>query len=142
MIFNPQGELFLARSRKWRDQYVIPGGHIELGETMEDALKREVKEETGLDIFAVEFLMFQEFIYDDAFWKRRHFIFFDFVCKTSTPDVVLNDEAQSYIWVAPREALALPIEPYTRKAIQAYLKGNADGFIFQFGKGNCRTVES
>ena len=50
LIFNPEGKLLLMRSHKWRDKYVVPGGHIELGEHIEDALKREVKEETGLDV--------------------------------------------------------------------------------------------
>lgn len=34
LIFNPQGEIFLMKSHKWRNKYVIPGGHIELGETI------------------------------------------------------------------------------------------------------------
>ena len=50
LIFNLEGKLFLMRSHKWRGQYAVPGGHIELGETMEQALRREVKEETNLDL--------------------------------------------------------------------------------------------
>ena len=122
LIFDPQGRLFLMRSHKWHGRYVVPGGHIELGERMEDALLREVKEETGLDVYDVEFLCYQEFIYGDAFWKRRHFIFFDFACRSDSTGVTLNHEAQSYVWVPVEEALAMPVEPYTRVAIQAYLE--------------------
>lgn len=122
LILNPEGKLFLMRSHKWRDSYVVPGGHIELGERMEDALCREVKEETALDIYDIQFLRFQEFIYDDAFWKRRHFIFFDYVCRTDSTEVRLNDEAHEYLWATPEEALKLPIEPYTRVAIETYLE--------------------
>lgn len=50
LIFNPAGKIFLMKSYKWKDKYVIPGGHVELGEKIADALKREIKEETGLDI--------------------------------------------------------------------------------------------
>lgn len=114
VILNPHGEVFLMRSHKWRDRYVIPGGHIELGERMEDALRREIKEETGLDIYGIEFIAFQEFIHNDAFWKRRHFVFFDYLCRTDSLDVTLNDEAQSYVWVSLEDALDLPVEPYTR----------------------------
>jgi len=117
--------LFLMRSHKWRDKYVVPGGHIELGETAEHALTREVKEETGLDIYDVEFLCFQEFIHDDAFWERRHFIFLDYVCRTDSTDAKLNSEAEEYVWVTLEEALRLAIDPYTRVAIEEYLKRRA-----------------
>lgn len=120
LIFNPDGQLFLMSSHKWKGKYVVPGGHIELGESMLDALKREVKEETHLDIHDIEFVCFQEFIHDDRFWQRRHFIFFDYACRTDGTDVVLNDEAQSYLWVDLDRALELPIEDYTVVALQKY----------------------
>ncbi len=123
LIFNPQGEILLVQSHKWRGKYVIPGGHIELGEKAADAARREAKEETGLDVEAVEFLGWQEFVYDDAFWKPRHFIFLDFICRTEGTDVHLNDEAEAYRWVKPRAALDLPIDAYTAVSIRKYLDG-------------------
>ena len=118
LIFNQEGQVLLLRSHKWRDKYCIPGGHIELGETIEDALQREVKEETGLDIYDIEFASLQEFIFDGAFHEKRHFIFIDFVCKTDSNDVVLNAESQEYVWVSLVDALRLPIEPYTRRLVE------------------------
>jgi nucleoside triphosphatase len=125
LILNAEDQVLLVRSHKWRDRYVMPGGHIELGETMEAALHREIREETGLEIRDLEFIGWQEFIYDAAFWKRRHFIFFDYACRADSTDVTLNDEGQAYRWVSLEEALALPIEAYTRHAIQAYLAKHA-----------------
>ena len=122
LIFNPQGKILLMKSHKWKGKYVIPGGHVELGEKLEDALKREIKEETGLRIYDIEFICFQEFVFDDAFWKKRHFIFFDFACKTNSTNVELNPESQEYVWVNLKEALKLPIDPYTRKTIKEYIK--------------------
>jgi len=127
LIFNPEGKIFLMRSHKWRNKYVIPGGHIELGEKIEDALRREIKEETGLDIYDIEFICVQEFVFDDAFWKKRHFIFLDFACKTNSTEVKLNSEGQEYIWVSVEEALELPIKPYTRKTIKEYFKSRVKG---------------
>jgi len=122
LIFNPAGELLLVRSHKWHGKLTIPGGHIELGERMEDALVREAKEETGLDVTDLEFLLYQQFIYDDAFWKERHFIFFDFACRTERTDVVLNHEAEAYLWVQPVAALGMEIDRYTARAIRRYLE--------------------
>lgn len=122
LIFNQEGKIFLMKSHKWRGKYVIPGGHVELGEKIEDALKREIKEETGLNIFNIEFICYQDFIFDNAFWKKKHFIFFDFACKTKSNKIKLNYEAQKYVWVSIKEALKLPIESYTKKTIIEYLK--------------------
>lgn len=122
LIFNPEGKIFLMKSHKWRGKYVIPGGHIELGEKTEDALRREVKEETGLKINDIEFLWFKEFIFDKAFWQKKHFIFLEFACKTKSKKVKLNSEGQEYVWVTLKEALELPIEPYTRITIEEYIK--------------------
>jgi len=122
LIFNSQGEVFLMKSYKWRDKYVIPGGHIELGEALEEALKREIKEETGLGIYDIGFICYQEFIFENAFWKKRHFLFFDFACKAKSTKVKLNSEGQEYVWVSLEKALKLPIEPYTKYAIREYMK--------------------
>jgi len=122
LIFNSEGRIFLMKSHKWKNKYVIPGGRIELGEKIEDALKREIKEETGMEIYDIEFICTQEFIFDGAFWKKKHFIFFDFVCKTKSTEVELNSEGQEYVWVSLEEALKLPIEPYTKRIIEECLK--------------------
>ena len=121
-IFNLKGELLLLQSHKWPGMYVVPGGHVELGERIAEAAVREAKEETGLDIYDLEFINFQEFIYDPAFWKQRHFIFFDYAAKTDSIDVVLNNEAQEYVWVELGEALNLNLDTYTRFSIDTYLK--------------------
>jgi len=118
LIFNSRDELLLIKSHKWKNKYVVPGGHIELGERTEVALVREVKEETNLDIYDIQFLCYQDFIYDEAFWKPRHFIFMDFTCRTEASDVKLNDEAQEYIWVTIEEAVRLPMDPFTLHAIE------------------------
>lgn len=120
LIFNQEGRVFLMTSPKWKGKYVVPGGHIELGETMEEAVKREVKEETNLDVFDIQFVLTQEFVFGEEFHKKKHFIFLDFICKTKDTDVVLNEEGLEYIWKTPKEALDLPVEPYTRNLILEY----------------------
>ena len=123
-IFNKANELLLVKSHKWLGKYVVPGGHVELGERLEQAAVREAKEETGLDIHDLQFINFQQFIHDPAFWKHKHFIFFDFVCKTDSLEVKLNDEAQEHIWVKPDAALHLPLDSYTRTSVEKIIGGN------------------
>jgi len=120
-IFNPAGELLLLKSHKWPEAYVVPGGHIELGESLEQAAVREAREETGLEVRDLKFVCVQEFIFDPAFWKRRHFLFFDFTCRADSVEVKLNDEAQAHLWAEPRAALQLPLDAYTRRTLEQIL---------------------
>ena len=122
LIFNTKGELLLIKSHKWPGSYVVPGGHVELGETLKETVIREAKEETGLDVHDLHFLGWQEFIYDPSFWKRRHFLFFDYACQSESDQVILNDEAEDYLWVPLGEALELPLDPYTRTSVLEFLK--------------------
>jgi nucleoside triphosphatase len=121
-VFNPNDQLLLLKSHKWPGRYVVPGGHVELGERLEDAVVRETKEETGLDIYDLEFIVFQEFVYDPSFWKPRHFIFFDYACKTRSTDVKLNDEAEEHVWVPLEEAIRLPVDNYTRVCVKKLME--------------------
>ena len=121
-IFNQAGEMLLLKSHKWPGKYVVPGGHVELGERLADTAIREAKEETGLDIYDLEFINFQEFIYDPSFWKPKHFIFFDYACKTESTEVQLNDEAEEHVWVRLEAAIHLPLDVYTRTSIDKLIE--------------------
>jgi len=81
LIFNPEGKILLIKSHKWKNKYIVPGGRVELGERPKDALKREIKEETGLNVYDIKFVCFQEFIYGKEFWKKRHFVLFNLLAK-------------------------------------------------------------
>ena len=122
LIFNPEGKLLLVKTHKWKGKYTIPGGHVELGEGLLDALKREILEETGLELIKSEFLCYQEFIYDESFYEKRHFIFFDFVCYVKSDQVQLNNEAQEFVWVDVKEAYSYPIDSYLRYSLDIYQK--------------------
>ncbi len=120
LIFNRNNRVLLVLSERWGGKYVVPGGHIELGERIEESVLREVKEETGLDVYDLKFVMMQECVYDEGFYKKMHFIFFDYSCTTDADEdeVILNHEAQAYSWVTLDEALDMALDPYTRRLIE------------------------
>lgn len=114
--------MLLLLSHKFSNHWIVPGGGVEWGERMKDCVKREAKEETGLDITDVEFLDTDEERFPKEFHKKQHFIFLDFYAKTARTDVVLNDEAEEYRWVRPKEALQMKINPSTRRFIEKFLE--------------------
>ena len=123
LIVNEQGKVLLARSHKWFDKYTLPGGHIEVGESMIDAVKREVKEEVGLDVDVMEMLLVQEAVFAPEFYKKKHFIFIDFYCRSKDQEVKLDQkEIQDYIWVYPGAAYNLKLDSFTRKTLDRYLE--------------------
>jgi nucleoside triphosphatase len=123
LIFNKEGKMLLVKSYKWFDKFTIPGGHVELGETLKEALMREVKEEVGLNVEVGEIINIDEAIFSPEFAKRKHFIFVDFICKYKNDKIVLDEnEIQSYVWIDPKEALKLDLESFIRKSLEKYLK--------------------
>ena len=121
LIFNEEGKVFLMISPKWQGKYSLPGGHIEYGETIEETAKREIKEETGLDIFDIQFLMVQECIFSEEFYKKKHFIFLDYIAKAKDTNVILDGrEGTEHVWTTIDEALKLPLNPYTKNTILEY----------------------
>ncbi len=125
LILNSEGKIFLMKSPKWRNGnlWTFPGGHIEIGEDWETALKREVKEEVGLDIEVIKLLNIQQAIFPKDFWRKRHYIFLDFVCRAKNENVKLDGrEAIEFAWIKPKEALKLKLNPYVRKNIEKYLE--------------------
>jgi nucleoside triphosphatase len=123
LVVKANGDVLIVRSSKWNDKFTVPGGHIELGESAEEAIKREVKEETGLDVEPIKLLLVQQAIYPANYYKHEHFIFMDYLCKTLNSEVKLDGrELQDYVWMKPREALALDLEDYTRRFVVRYLE--------------------
>ena len=123
LIVSKDGRILLTKSHKWFDKYTLPGGHIEVGETMREAVIREVKEEVGLDVEVAEMLLMQEAIFAGEFWKRKHFIFFDFLCKSRDQQVKLDGrELQEYVWEYPGAAFRLELDSFTRKTLEKYLQ--------------------
>jgi nucleoside triphosphatase len=128
LIVRSDGKILLVKSYKWNNYFSVPGGHIEFGERAEDAIKREILEETGLDVEVIELLMVQQAINPEGYYKRDvHYIFLDYLCKAKNSEVHLdNVELQDYLWINPEEALKLNLEPYTRRLLEKYLNKTKD----------------
>jgi len=74
-------------------KYCLPGGGVELGEPLEAALRREIKEETGLEVTAAQYLGFkEEFFYYDPLDEGFHSFLFFYRCHTHSLDLIPDDQ--------------------------------------------------
>lgn len=88
--------------------YTLPGGGVELGETLEHAVIREIREETALDIEPVELVGFRQAIVRDAGGRvERHFVILPFAARFLGGAISLNEELAEAQWLAPDEIAGL-----------------------------------
>ncbi len=114
-VFNASEEVLMVRTQKWSGLWGIPGGKVKLGETLVEALRREIKEETNVDIRDVKLVLAQDCIDSQEFYRQAHFVLLNYSCRAESPaDVKLNDEAQEFRWVAPAASLEMRINHPTR----------------------------
>ena len=120
LIFNATGQVLMVRTHKWSNLWGIPGGKIKWGESSEDALRREINEETDLDITDIEFVLVQDCIHSKEFYRDAHFILLNYICRcVGEPQVQLNEEAREFRWVLLDDALKMEINQPTRKLLLA-----------------------
>jgi phosphoglycolate phosphatase-like HAD superfamily hydrolase/ADP-ribose pyrophosphatase YjhB (NUDIX family) len=120
VIFNDSAEILMIRTQKWSGLWGIPGGKIKFGETATEALGRELREETGLDVRDIRFVLVQDCIRSKEFYREAHFILLNYTCRCSgRPEVVLNEEAQEYQWVTLERAMQMDLNTPTRILLEA-----------------------
>ncbi len=120
LVFNPDGLVLMVRTHKWSDLWGIPGGKIKWGEASLDALRREIKEETNLDIDNIRFVLVQDCISSKEFYRDAHFVLLNYTAVAAAGQIViLNDEAREYRWLSLTEAAKLPLNQPTRILLDA-----------------------
>jgi phosphoglycolate phosphatase len=120
LILNHAGQVLMIRTHKWSGLWGIPGGKIKFGERAMDALRREISEETNLEITSPEFVLVQDCIDSKEFYRPAHFVLLNYVCRAvDGREVKLNEEAQEFCWVAPDAAASMALNEPTRRLISA-----------------------
>lgn len=121
VIANGPRILLIERGHEpYRGWWGLPGGAVELGETVEEALKREVWEETGLEVTVGELVTFKDAVgRDEAGRISYHYVILFFVATQIGGSLRAGDDAAQARWVAREEMGALPVVPGVADVINA-----------------------
>ncbi|MDE1825475.1 MAG: NUDIX domain-containing protein [Candidatus Micrarchaeota archaeon] len=127
-IISSKGKLLLVKSPKWGEQWMVPGGHIEYGERMMDAAKREVKEELGISVRPLGVLLLGEGIFPRTFARKKHFIYLETLCIARDEKVKIDgEEVTEYRWFEPREAIRVAKDRAIKATMREYMRQKRAG---------------
>ena len=105
-----------------RGRWSIPGGLIEVGEMLSEAVVREVDEETGLEVEPVELVELLDRIHRDGDRVRYHYVIADYLCRVVGGTLKAASDAAAVRWVERAEwnsHSALILDPITVRVIEA-----------------------
>lgn len=123
LVTNEEGKILLVKS-PWRG-WEYPGGLIEPGETFQQALHREIREESGVEVEITGFVGICKNVEKDI-------VNIDFTCRYVGGTLTTSEESTEVIWATPEQAMELITFPLTKKRLANMLSGNQDAVLFCF----------
>lgn len=133
LVTNEADEVLLIKSpnRGWE----YPGGMVESGESLETALHREIKEETGVDIIIKSFAGICKNV-------QRDVVNIDFICAYAGGNIITSDESLEVKWVSKGDARSMVTFPLTKKRLENMLVQTGEMYCFAFRREPFEVVES
>jgi 8-oxo-dGTP diphosphatase len=111
-------------------EWSIPGGMLELGETLRQGAKREALEETGLTVRATELLgVFDRIILDEQQRTIYHYVLIDFLCATVSGELRASGDAADAGWFTPNEVAKMSLAEDTAGVIRNALQKTGLGWF-------------
>jgi ADP-ribose pyrophosphatase YjhB (NUDIX family) len=119
-----KGRVLLVRRghEPLKGHWSLPGGLLEVGESLMDGVAREVREETGLVVEALELVELLDRIHRDGERVRYHYVIADYLCRVVGGELTAASDADEARWVDRAEwsgESALALDPITVRVIEA-----------------------
>jgi ADP-ribose pyrophosphatase YjhB (NUDIX family) len=126
LIFKGDRILLIERGKEpLKGQWSLPGGAVETGERIEDALIREMLEETGLEVMPTRIaVVFERIMHDAKNLPEYHYLLIDFFCEIRGGSLRAGDDCSNAAWFTFDEVEGLPITVGTREVIRAARSGD------------------
>ena len=124
-VIVDDGKVVLIR-RKYeplQGQWSLPGGGVEIGETLEGAVAREMVEETGLDVVVGPVIeVFDRIMRDDQERVRYHYVLIDYLCWPIAGELRAGSDVDAAIWVEPADLAAYNLTAKATAVIERALQ--------------------
>jgi nucleoside triphosphatase len=125
VVTDDDGRVLLCRMVPDRGvfpgQLALPGGGVEPGERIEAALRREVREELGIELSFAMPILFKDAVLEktieDGSREPIHMVFLVYACRPASHDIVLNEEFSDFVWARGADLEALELSPLTRDTL-------------------------
>jgi ADP-ribose pyrophosphatase YjhB (NUDIX family) len=117
--------LLVERARSpLKGSWSLPGGVLETGELLEDGIKREVLEETGLTVKPVRIVeVFERILRDARGVAEYHYVLIDYLCRVTGGKLAPADDVSRAEWVARNGLSRYKITEGTRPVVERVLRG-------------------
>lgn len=132
LVTNDEGKILLVNS-PWRG-WEYPGGLIEPGETFQQCLHREVREEAGVEIEITGFVGICKNV-------EKNIVNIDFTARYVCGELTPSEESTEVIWATPEEAFRLITFPLTKKRLANMVSGREEATLFCFRRDPFTVVE-
>ena len=123
LVLNDKNEVLLIKS-PWRG-WEYPGGMVEPGESLQEALIREIREEAGVEVVVTGFIGICKNVEKDI-------VNIDFSCKYVGGELTTSNESAEVKWFSVHDALEAVTFPLTKKRLEKMLSGNETVSCFGF----------
>jgi 8-oxo-dGTP diphosphatase len=100
-------------------EWSIPGGMLELGETLDQGVRRELAEETGIEVHVLDLIeVFERVFLDDDGKTRYHFVILDYLCEAVSGEARAASDVTDVAWAREEELAAYSLTPTATRVIK------------------------